>query len=103
MVRPFGTLEDGRGVDVVMLGAEDGLQAEVLTYGAILRRISYPVRGQRRDVILSFPSLEEYVRDRAYVGPMVGRFGNRISRSRFIIDGRESRVTANEGVNHLHG
>jgi aldose 1-epimerase len=103
MIRPFGTLEDGRGVDGVMLGSADGLQAEVLSYGAILRRISYPVRGQRRDVILSFASLAEYVRDRAYVGPMVGRFGNRISEARFTLDGRESRVTANEGVNHLHG
>jgi aldose 1-epimerase len=103
MIRPFGTLEDGRRVDGVTLGTPDGLQAEVLSYGAILRRISYPVRGQRRDVILSFGSLDAYVRDRAYVGPMVGRFGNRISGARFTIDGRESRVTANEGVNHLHG
>jgi aldose 1-epimerase len=103
MIRPFGTLGDGRAVDVVTLGAADGLQVEVLTYGSILRRISCPVRGRRRDAILSFASLEEYVRDRAYVGPMVGRFGNRISQARFSIDGRESRITANEGVNHLHG
>jgi aldose 1-epimerase len=61
------------------------------------------VRGRERDAILGFASLEEYVRDRAYVGPMVGRFGNRISQARFSIDGLESRVTANEGVNHLHG
>lgn len=103
MIRPFGTLEDGRGVEVVTLGTTDGVQVEVLTYGSILHRISYPVRGARRDVILRLVSLEEYVRDRAYVGPMVGRFGNRISQARFTIDGRESRVTANEGVNHLHG
>ena len=103
MIRSFGTLEDGRRVDVLRLGSTDGLQVEVLTYGAILRRITYPVRGQRRDLILSLASLEEYVRDRAYVGPMVGRFGNRIAGARFTLDGRESRVTANEGVNHLHG
>ncbi|HEX6397055.1 MAG TPA: aldose epimerase family protein [Steroidobacteraceae bacterium] len=103
MIHPFGTLEDGRRVDAVTLGAPDALQVEVLTYGAILRRISYPVRGRRRDLILYFASLEEYVRDRAYVGPMVGRFGNRIAGARFTIDGRQHRVTANEGVNHLHG
>jgi aldose 1-epimerase len=103
MIRSFGTLEDGRRVDVLRLGSTDGLQVEVLTYGAILRRITYPVRGQRRDLILSLASLEEYVRDRAYVGPMVGRFGNRIAGARFTLDGREWRVTANEGVNHLHG
>jgi len=103
MIQPFGTLEDGRRVEAIRLGAAEGLQVEVLTYGAILRRITYPVRGQRRELILSLASLDEYVRDRAYVGPMVGRFGNRIAGSRFAIDGREWRVTANEGVNHLHG
>ena len=103
MIQPFGTLEDGRRVEAIRLGTAQGLQVEVLTYGAILRRISCPVRGQRRDLVLSLASLDDYVRDRAYVGPMVGRFGNRIAESRFTIDGRESRVTANEGVHHLHG
>ena len=103
MIHPFGTLEDGRRVDAITLGAADGMQVEVLTYGAILRRITYPVRGQRRDSILHFASLEQYVRDPAYVGPMVGRFGNRIAGGRFTLDGREWRVTANEGPNHLHG
>jgi aldose 1-epimerase len=103
MIRHFGTLEDGQRVDAIRLGASHGLQVEVLTYGAILHRVHYPVRGQRRDLVLYFGWLEDYVRDRAYVGPMVGRFGNRIAQSRFTVDGRESRVTANEGVNHLHG
>jgi aldose 1-epimerase len=103
MLRPFGTLEDGRRVDAVTLGTADGLQVEVLTFGAILRRLTYPVGGQRRDLVLHFGSLGEYVRDRAYVGPMVGRFGNRIAGARLRIDGHEARLTANEGVNHLHG
>src|SRR5678816_769528 len=52
-MRPFGKLEDGRGVESITLGDPQGLQVEVLTYGAILRRLTYPVRGQRRDLILS--------------------------------------------------
>jgi aldose 1-epimerase len=102
-VRAFGKLEDGRGVEAITLGGAQGLQAEVLTYGAILRRLTFPVRGQRRNLVLSLPTLEDYVRDRAYVGALVGRFGNRIANGRFSLDGREYQVTANEGVNHLHG
>ena len=102
-MRPFGKLEDGRGVESITLGDPQGLQVEVLTYGAILRRLTYPVRGQRRDLILSLPTIEAYERDRAYVGALVGRFGNRIANARFSLDGREHVVTANEGVNHLHG
>ena len=102
-VSSFGLLEDGRGVEAITLGEEDGLQLEVLTYGGILRRLTYPVRGVRRDLILHFDRLEQYERDRAYVGPVVGRFGNRIANGRFTLDGIAHQVTANEGVNHLHG
>src|SRR6188768_797152 len=103
MMRSFGLLEDGRSVEAITLGEPSGLQVEVLTYGAILRRLSYPVRGVRRDLILHFDRLEQYARDRAYVGSLVGRFGNRIAGGRFELDGRTREVTANEGANHLHG
>jgi aldose 1-epimerase len=100
--RLFGTLADGSEVHSLELGA-DGLRLELLTYGAILRRLTFPVRDARRDLILGFATLAEYERDSSYVGPVVGRFGNRIADSRFAIDGREHRVAANEGANHLHG
>jgi len=103
MMRSFGMLEDGRSIEAITLGDEQGLQVEVLTYGAILRRLSYPVRGVRRDLILNFDRLEHYERDRAYVGSLVGRFGNRIAGGRFELDGKTRKVTSNEGVNHLHG
>jgi len=99
----FGLLDDGRSVEAISLGDARGLQVEVLTYGAILRRLTYPVRGVRRDLILHFDRIADYVHDRAYVGPLVGRFGNRIGKSTFELDGKRHRVTANEGANHLHG
>jgi aldose 1-epimerase len=103
MIRPFGTLADGRSVEAITLGEADGLQVEVLTYGAILRRLTYPVGAGRRDVILFLDDLDSYVRDRAYVGALVGRFGNRIAGSRFTLDGMTHALSANEGANHLHG
>jgi aldose 1-epimerase len=103
MMRAFGILEDGRSVEAITLGSENGLNVEVLTYGAILRRLSFPVHGVRRELILNFDRLEQYERDRAYVGSLVGRFGNRIAGSRFELDGKAHQVTANEGANHLHG
>jgi aldose 1-epimerase len=108
MMRTFGRLahslaDRDRAVEAITLGEPDGLNVEVLTYGAILRRLSYPVNGERRDLILYFDELAQYELDRAYVGPVVGRFGNRIANGRFSIDGEAHQVTANEGVNHLHG
>jgi len=90
-------------VEAITLGGPAGLQAEVLTYGAILRRLSFPVAGQHRELILTLDRLEHYERDAAYVGPVVGRFANRIAHGRFSIDGKAHQLTRNENGNHLHG
>ena len=45
MIESFGSLEDGRRVEAVTLGSADGLQAQILTYGGILRRLTFPRRG----------------------------------------------------------
>ena len=103
LLRPFGKLDDGRSVEAITLGEPDGLQVELLSYGAILRQLSYPVGGKRRNLILALDRLQDYVSDRAYVGPVVGRFGNRIAQGRFSIDGRAHQLTQNENGNHLHG
>ena len=90
-------------MEAITLGAADGLQAEVLTYGAILRQLSIPVGGQRRALILQLPGIEQYERDAAYLGPVVGRFANRIGAGRFAIDGQAHQLSRNENGNHLHG
>ncbi len=100
--RPFGLLADGREVEVLTLRA-GGLEARVLTYGAILHALSLPVRGQRRNVVLALPDVPAYERDAAYVGPVVGRFANRIANGRFELDGKAHQLTRNENGNHLHG
>ena len=101
--RWFGTLADGRDVEAIRLGTAGGLQAEVLTYGAILHGLSFPVAGRRRELVLRLDRVEDYENDRAYVGPVVGRFANRIARGRFSIDGTRHQLTTNENGNHLHG
>jgi len=102
-MKRFGALEDGREVHAITLGESGGLLAEVLTYGGILRRLVVPVRGMERDVVLTLPDLDAYVRDATFQGVIVGRVANRIAGAQFEIDGRAYRVTANEGANHLHG
>jgi aldose 1-epimerase len=103
MIRPFGALPDGQVVHAIMLGTPDILQAEILTYGGILRRLILPVRGAPRDLVLTLPDLATYVADRAYLGALVGRCANRIANARFDLSHRQHRLTANEGRNHLHG
>jgi aldose 1-epimerase len=103
MSRSFGRLPDGQEVEVHTLGSDDGLQAEILTLGGTLRSLTLPVNGKRIPLHLSLPDLPAYLKDTSYIGQLVGRYGNRIAGARFELDGKEYKLTANNGGNTLHG
>jgi aldose 1-epimerase len=103
MIEAFGVLDGTQEVQAITLGVKGGLQAQVLTFGGILRRLVFPSRGAPRDLIITLPDLNSYVRDTTYQGILVGRVANRISGARFNLKGREYRLTANDGPNQLHG
>ncbi len=92
--------------ECVLLKSETGLQAEICTFGARLKRLLVPDReGKKRDVLLGFDTTEEYENDHGtYFGATVGRVANRIGGGRFTLDGKEYFLAKNDnGVNHLHG
>jgi len=100
----YGSMPDGRPVAAYTL--DNGLlRAEILTYGATLNRLFAPDRnGRLENVLLTFDSLEQRIADSQYQGEIVGRYANRIANARFTLDGKEYRVTPNEGNgNCLHG
>lgn len=103
MIAAFGTLHDGRVVEAITLGHHDGLQAQLLTYGGLLRGLTLPAQGSRRNLVLTLPDLNAYVRDPAYLGVVVGRFANRIANAQFTLNDNRYRLTANEGTNQRHG
>lgn len=101
--RLFGHLADGRAVQALRLAAADGLEVEILTYGAIIRSLRVPARGQQKETVIGFDALDAYEGDRTYQGCIVGRTVNRMRSGRFERDGQIYQVTQNEGENHLHG
>jgi aldose 1-epimerase len=101
--RAFGRLPDGGEVEAFTLGADDGLQAEILSLGGTLRSLTLPVAGRRIPLVLSLPDLPAILKDTSYLGQLVGRYGNRIGGARFELDGQTHRLTANNGPNTLHG
>lgn len=102
-IRPFGRLPDGREVRAHRLGDEGGLCADILDLGGILARLRVPGEDGSVDVVLGLPDAAGYFGDPAFLGILVGRYGNRIAGSRLTLDGREHVLAANEGRNHLHG
>jgi len=100
----FGTTPEGKEVFKYTLKNHQGMEVDIITYGAIITAIRVPdSRNEPGDVVLGFDTLEEYLGDHPYFGAMVGRFCNRIGKSRFELEGRIFHITANEGANQLHG
>jgi aldose 1-epimerase len=86
------------------LESPSGLSAELLPFGATLARLRVPDRdGRPGDVVLGFDAPEAYRGAHPHLGCAIGRYANRIAGARFVLDGREVRLAANEGAHQLHG
>ena len=101
---PFGTTPDGDAVDRYTLTSASGVTITVLSYGGVIQSVFAPDRaGALADVTLGYDTLDGYLRDKSYLGALVGRYANRIRAGRFSLDGREYTLATNAGGNHLHG
>lgn len=103
MQRVFGQLPDGVEVHALTLRSDDGLEAEVLTYGGILHALRLTTEHGVVPLLLALPDLPAYAADGDSLNILVGRFGNRIAGARYTLDGVTHTLAANEGRNQLHG
>ena len=100
----FGTYE-GQAVTRFLLSNPSGMQVAILNYGGIITDIVTPDKqNNRANVILGFDSLSGYLqKNNPYFGALIGRYGNRIAKAKFSLDGKEYTLAANNGPNSLHG
>lgn len=100
----FGKTPAGQEVEIIQLKNKSGMQADVMTYGATLVSLTAPDRnGVMADVVLGFDSLSSYVTQNPYFGSTIGRYGNRIGKGTFELNGVRYTLAVNNGANHLHG
>jgi len=100
----FGRTRDGSDVHLYTLTNSKGMEARITNYGGIIVSLVVPDKlGKLDDIVLGYDSLTEYVKDNPYFGCIVGRYGNRIAKGRFTLNGIEYTLATNNGVNHLHG
>lgn len=99
----FGMYQEKR-VDLYTLTNAKGMQIKITPYGARLVSIMTPDReGKMADVALGYNTVEEYVAKNPYFGCIVGRYGNRIAKGTFTLNGETYTLAVNNGENHLHG
>jgi aldose 1-epimerase len=102
--QPFGKTADGTPVDLYTLTNSKGVRVAITNYGGIVVSLFTPDRnGNLGDIVLGFERLEDYLKGHPYFGAIIGRYGNRIAKGRFTLDGVEYKLAQNNGENHLHG
>ena len=100
----FGKTEAGENVDLYTLRNTHGVEATITNYGGIVVSLKVPDRsGKFDDVVLGFNDLDSYLKPGPYFGALIGRYGNRIAKGRFTLNGTEYKLAVNNGENHLHG
>ena len=101
---PYGKMPDGAAVEIFTLTNANGIEVKAIEYGGIITSLRTPDRsGRMGDIVLGFPSLDGYLKDHPFFGAIIGRFGNRIGKGQFTLNGQTYKLATNNGPNHLHG
>ena len=102
--KSFGTLADGREATLYTLTNAVGSQVKITNFGAVVVSLIVPDKdGKFGNVVLGYDTIQGYEHTTTYFGAIVGRYGNRIGKAQFTIDGQTYHVTPNDGGNSLHG
>ena len=100
----FGRPEGEKAAQLYRLKNKNGLEAAIADYGATLVSLKVPDRqGKLADVVLGYDDALRYQKGAAYFGATVGRYGNRIAKGKFVLNGVTYTLATNNGPNHLHG
>jgi aldose 1-epimerase len=96
---------DGKSTDLYILKNGNGITAAITNYGGRLVGLWVPDKNKKfTDVVVGFGSLHGYIKpNKTYFGATIGRFGNRIAKGKFSLDGKQYTLFTNSGPNTLHG
>jgi aldose 1-epimerase len=100
-----GVFRDGKEVKIYTLKNQSGMAMKITNYGAIVTELLVPDKNEKaEDVVLGFDTVPEYWEKASpYFGTIVGRYGNRIGKATFTLDGKTYKLAKNNNGNTLHG
>jgi aldose 1-epimerase len=88
----------------VTLANTNGLKATITPYGGKVISLWVPDKnGNLGDIVLGYDSASQYPSGNPYFGALIGRYGNRIAKGQFTLDGTTYQLETNNGANALHG
>ena len=103
--KDFQTEIDGKKTDLYILKNQNGYEVAVTNYGGSLVAIMVPDNdGQVANVIQGHDNIQDAIDSpEPFLSTLVGRYGNRIAKGKFTLEGKEYSLSINNGPNHLHG
>lgn len=102
--KQFGTMPDGKAIFAYTMTNTSGASVKIMEYGGIIIDIYVPDKnGDFADVTCGYETLEDYIKGDQNQGALIGRYGNRIGKGKFTLNGEEIQLNLNDGNNHLHG
>jgi aldose 1-epimerase len=102
----WGKLPDGKAIKLFTLKNDKGIETTLSEFGGTVVTLKTADKnGVFADIVLGHNSLSPYIgRDQnPYFGSIIGRYGNRIAKGKFSVDGKTYTLATNNGANHLHG
>lgn len=103
-IQPFGSTSSGEEASIYTIAYKDGSSFSAIDYGASAVSCVVPDKsGNMRDVILGYENVKDYEQQDMFMGSVIGRHANRMKGAAFSLNGKEYKLCANEGNNHLHG
>ena len=100
----FGKTAQGEAADLYLLHNKNGVEVAITNYGGTVVRLKTPdQQGHLANIALGFNTLDNYLNKPPYFGALIGRYGNRIAKAKFKLEGTEYLLAANDGANSLHG
>lgn len=97
---------DGKSVSLYTLNSGNGLIVQVTNFGLRVVSIWTPDKdGKYADVGIGYENIDRYINNTGerFLGPVVGRYANRIAKGKFSIDGEEYQLPLNDNGQTLHG
>lgn len=100
----FQTEIGGKKTDLYLLKNEQ-IEVYITNYGGRIVSLLTPgKKGVMGDVVLGFKSIADYLKAKTpFHGCIIGRYGNRIAKGSFELDGTTHQLPINNNENHLHG
>ena len=96
---------NSKEVKLFTLKNNSGIVTQITNYGGRVVTLWTPDKnGNFEDIVLGYETIDGYLNsNEIYFGALIGRYGNRIAKGKFTLNGKEYSVATNNGENHLHG